>query len=868
MYLLLLITTLVANPFKPLNKEFLEHNPKIEIENKSENKKTSEVKSSNKYLDKIKQLQRKDGLFSFYIDKKKNKNYMCIRPEQLDKEFMIGITRQSGDAYMYDGSNMMGAFPFIIKKIGDKIQLIKKNTKFRAPSDSPSQKAIDNHISNSIWAYSNIEATNLDSLGGEMLIDLDKLFINDINSVSNRNKKLQFDKNNSYVSTIESFPNNSELEIVLHFKSKNPRYTYTLPDSRSMIHKYHISIFEIVSSKDFSPRLADDRIGHFLTMYQDYSNVRKESAYVRFINKWNLEKMNPYSDMSYPKKPIVFWLENTIPNEYRPAIIEGIEAWNLAFEQIGYKDAIVAKVMPDDANWNPADIRYSTIRWIIQPGSAYAVGPSRANPYTGEIYDADIRISADYIRHYYTDLNQFVEPLIPQNFDAFIEQENKPIDTHQHLGCEYQQFMLEAMSFALNKNMTLNSRNVESFIHNALVDLTLHEVGHTLGLRHNFKASSIYSFEQISDPNFTSINGVSGSVMDYNSANLMDGGISYFQTKPGPYDYWAIEYAYSETPYNMSEKEYLEKIANKSIRRELAYATDEDTYGQSTRGMDPYSSSRDLSSEPIIYYKNQLKLVKEFWREFLTKFENDGERYSRIRQIFSQGLWEYYGAIRNVSKFIGGVEHTRHHVGQTSNNPLQIIDGDLQRSALEFLYNHVLSKDAFLFQADLLNKLAPERLPDMKGSIWDMERLDFPLHYRIKQIQSLALYRIFSNRILNRVQDNELKFMPNQNSFRLNELFNLTMNELWVEIDIDENVNSFRRNMQSEHINILITIMLNKNNKFPSDASSLARNNLNKLYKKIEKISHENNLDEYTFSHYKDMGNKIYSAYKAETLLN
>jgi len=356
--------------------------------------------------------------------------------------------------------------------------------------------------------------------------------------------------------------------------------------------------------------------------------------------------------------------------------------------------------------------------------------------------------------------------------------------------------------------------------------------------------------------------------MDYNSANLMDGGISYFQTKPGPYDYWAIEYAYSEVPYNMSEKEHLDSIAKKSTQKELVYGTDEDTFGQSTRGMDPYSSSRDLSSEPIIYYTHQLKLVKEFWSNFLEKFEHTGERYSRIRQIFSQGLWEYYGAIRNVSKFIGGVEHNRHHIGQLQDNPLKVIDGELQREALKFLFDNVLSQDAFLFEASLLNKLAPERFPDMKGSIWNMERLDYPIHYRIKQIQSLALYRIFSNRILDRVQDNELKFMPKQNHFKLNELFSLTMDELWVEIENDQNVNSFRRNIQSEHIDILISIMLNKNKKFSSDATSLARNNLNKLYKKIEEIPNNNHLDEYTFSHYKDIGNKIFSAYKAKTLLN
>ena len=868
MYVLLLLSLILANPFKPLDKRFLEESDKKQNQQKL-NPDLNKEKKTNTYLSKIKGLKKADGLFTFFFDEILNKYYINIAPSQLEKEFLIGITRQSGDAYMYDGSNMMSEFSFFFKRIGDRIQLIEKNTKFRATSNTPTERLIENHISNSIWADAKIEATNTDSLGGDILIDLNKLFLKDINSVSSTNKKLKFDKNNSYFSSIKSYPNNSEVELVLHYKSNNPSFIYTLPDSRSMFHKYHISICSLISSDNFIPRLADERVGHFTTMYQDYSNIRKESAYVRYINKWNLKKAIPYAEISYPVEPIVFWLENTIPLEYRPAIIEGIEAWNLAFEKIGYKNAIVAKVMPNDADWDPADVRYSTIRWMIHPGSAYAVGPSRANPYTGEIYDADIRISADYIRYYYTDLNQFVEPLIPQNFSDFLISQNKESDNHSHIDCKYQQFMMESMSFAWNNQITSNiNKNVEDFIHNALVDLTLHEVGHTLGLRHNFKGSSIYSFSEISDPNFTTKNGVSGSVMDYNSANLMDGGYSYFQTKPGPYDLWAIEYAYSETPYNLSEKEHLEMVANKSIQKELAYGTDEDTYGQSTRGMDPYCSSRDLTSEPILYYENQLKLVDKFWGNFLVEFEKNGEKYSRIRQIFSQGLWEYYGAIRNVSKFIGGIENSRHHVGQSNHLPLVVIDGALQKDALQFLFNNVLSKNAFYFSPELLNKLAPERSPDLKGSVWRMERLDYPIHNRIKQIQSLALYRIFSNRILDRVQDNEIKFTKKQNPFLLIDLFNSTLLALWDELYVNENVNSFRRNIQSEHINVLISIMLDKNKIFSSDASALARNNLNKLYKKIEHIDTNNEFDEYTYSHFKDIGNKIYSAYKAQTSIN
>ena len=199
----------------------------------------------------------------------------------------------------------------------------------------------------------------------------------------------KFDKSNSYYNYVKSFPNNSEIDVSIHYKSISPKYKFTLADSRSMIHKYHISI-SLLPASSYVPRVADDRVGHFMTMYQDYSDTYKESPYVRFINRWNLQKLNPSLNISEPIEPIVFWIENTVPHEFRDAVREGIEKWNLAFEKIGFKNAIVAKQMPDDATWDPADTRYNTIRWMVQPGSAYAVGPSRANPFTGELYDADI----------------------------------------------------------------------------------------------------------------------------------------------------------------------------------------------------------------------------------------------------------------------------------------------------------------------------------------------------------------------------------------------------------------------------------------------------------------------------------------------
>ena len=439
-----------------------------------------------------------------------------------------------------------------------------------------------------------------------------------------------------------------------------------------------------MSDNSFEPRKADDRIGYFTTIFQDYTNTLQETQYVRYINKWNLIKNlntipgnQEYTStnklptvpgsrtttvLTEPVEPIIFWIENTVPEEFRLAIREGVLAWNIAFENIGFKNAVVVKQMPDDATWDPGDVRYNTIRWFVQPGSAYAVGPSRANPITGEIYDADIRISADFVRAFYSEYDEFITPVIIDNPIAFWNDE----DTHHESShqCLYAENLKNQMIFSwqsmiANGIIEENKNNLKDYVHKGLVDLVLHEVGHTLGLRHNFKASSIFTVEQLSDPSFTEKYGISGSVMDYHSVSLLDNGHTMFQTKPGPYDIWAIEYGYIDEPH-LDQNSLLNNIASQSNNPYLVYGTDEDASG---RSIDPLTSRRDMTSEPIRFYENQIKIANKYWDELLVNFEKEGDRYPKLRSVFWAGMSEYYGASRNIPKFIGGIYHSRHHVG-------------------------------------------------------------------------------------------------------------------------------------------------------------------------------------------------------------
>ncbi|MCK4654206.1 MAG: DUF5117 domain-containing protein, partial [Candidatus Cloacimonetes bacterium] len=361
--------------------------------------------------DLVKDMEKIEGLFTLYRDKEEGTVFLQIDPEQFGEIYLCTMTRQTGDAYIFDASAMMWNFPFFFKKINKRVQLIQKNLKFRADEPSMS-RAIEKCLTNSIIASSKIVCKPHKETGA-ILIKASDLFLKDMANVENitdRYKmKFSFDEDNSYFAELKSFPLNTEIDVVLHYKSNKWRNIYTLPDSRSMIHRYHYSLSEIPET-NYRPRLADDRLGHFTTIFQDYTDILTDSPYVRYIRRWHIEKEDPKAKISKAKNPIVFWLENTIPIEYRDACRKGVLLWNDAFKKIGFKDAIVVKEMPDDADWDPADSRYNTIRWIVQPGGGYAVGPSHANPFTGEIYDADVRISVDFLRFYFKEYEEIINP--------------------------------------------------------------------------------------------------------------------------------------------------------------------------------------------------------------------------------------------------------------------------------------------------------------------------------------------------------------------------------------------------------------------------------------------------------------------------
>jgi hypothetical protein len=870
-FITVIFTQDTPKPSLQIDADSTKKTPVVTVDIEEEEKDKSKLPAFEELVDDYEKIS---GLFDMYWDIEKNAAYFSIHPDQFEQIYLWNVTRQSGDAAYFDSGSMMGSFPFFFKKFGESIQLIEANTRYRAEENTPTARAIKQQFPNAILLKSKI-LSEPDSINGKILIDMKDFFLTDKYTLvgyrtGKWKRKYNFDKDNSSFTTLKSFTENTEVGVALHFKSDKPHSSSTLADSRSMLHKYHFSLSAIPES-DYQPRVADDRVGHFQTFYQDYSSLDLNSPYKYYINRWNLVKKDPGAKLSEPVEPIVFWIENTTPEKYRQAIAEGILMWNEAFERIGFKNAMVANIMPDDADWDPADSRYNTIRWIIQPGGGYAVGPSRANPFTGELYDADIRISSDYVRHFYREYDEFITPVSMSDVLNWMDPPNE-LENYNNHQCEYSQEKHRQMVFASNfllANGTIDTDDLEEFVMAGLSDLVVHEVGHTLGLRHNFRGTSIYPLELLKNYDFTNEYGIAGSVMDYTPINLSPEGEpqgSYYHTTLGVYDYWAIEYAYR--PFDKSEfeteDEFLKSIASRSAEPLLAYCTDEDARGYSMRGMDPSCNLYDMTSDPLEYYQARIEMVNELWKILPEKFESDNESYYKLRSVFGQGIGEYRNMCNNVPKYIGGVYAYRDHVGDPNGRiPFEVVPALKQRQALEFLNAQIFSEDAFQFSPELLNKLAPRYFGDFQGSNWTRARHDYPIHDVVFAIQARALSRLYSKSVLNRMQDNELKTPINEEIFKMSELFNTLQMSLWSEMEQRENINSYRRKLQRTHVHIMVSILLQKNNDYPGDAVSLARNNLIDLKSKIKRIKSHPALDSYTKVHLTEIESKISSALEA-----
>ena len=617
-----ILTTI--NSHAQFNSEFYNKKKKAKIESKKASEKKDQI------IEKTKNCIEFDGLFKIYQSKKDGKAFLEIDSNHLNKEFIYFSYFENGvgDAGVVKG-RYRGSKIIKISKFYEKIDIVIENTKYYFDKNSALSKASNTNINTPIIISEKIIATG--NCKSKFLISADNLFLNEsfqqvkysypktyrgyrLGSISKT--KTRYDK-------IKSYPENTDVVVNYVFENKYPssRGGSAMTDSRSVSIKVQHSLVELPDS-NYVPRKDDTRVGFFNTQTNHMTSIDQVN-YRDFINRWRLEKINPEAELSDPIKPIVWWIENTTPVEYRQIIKDGVESWNIAFEDAGFTNAVQVKIQPDTADWDAGDIRYNVLRWTSSPSPPWGgYGPSFVNPRTGEILGADIMLEWTYITNRIRSDELFNNPI---NLTS----------TDQCCNAAHYQNIETSLGMNYIKSMSLSEEMEKELVKQSLYRLVLHEVGHTLGLSHNFKGSLLLTTEELNNKEIVNKKGVCSSVMEYPAINIAknpdDQGL-YFDIKPGVYDRWAIQFGYSV--FQNNEDEEIEKILSKSTNRELAFANDAFDMRSAGKGTDPDAMIYDLARDPLNHSLDKIEMINRIVSEIKDKYTKDNDTYEELYRSY------------------------------------------------------------------------------------------------------------------------------------------------------------------------------------------------------------------------------------------
>ena len=631
---------------------------------------TSTAQKEDEKIDSLLQsMTEKKGLITTYLDK--DKLFFSLDESILNKDLLM-VTRLKKlptDYYPYRNAGSKTSEQLIhFVKSGDAIDLIQVSTTNFADESDPINRSVQQNNNNPILASFTIKSEK----ENKYIVDVSKFFNADspsFNIVSDGLKKRykigKADSNRSRINSAKSFPKNTEILHTLTFPTKKPPEDNT---TNTFTFQVNHSIIALPEDR-MKVRYEDPRVGWFTLSKYNYSSDALKADKIKLIRKWRLvpENKKAYAKgkLTEPKKPIVYYLDPATPKKWRKYFIKGIEDWNSAFKKAGFKNAIQARVAPtkeENPDFSPEDVRFSTVRYVAST-TRNAVGPSVADPRTGEILESDI------------------------------------IWYHNHLRSYRNRYLLETAA-ANPKARTLNTPEEE--IGEMMRRVISHEVGHALGLPHNMKASSAYPVDSLRSGSFSQKNGIATTIMDYARYNYVaqpgDENIRFIR-KLGPYDDYAIEFGYRYFPDNTAKQD--QKILKSFVDD---HSTDP-RFMFGGRGNDPAAQTEDIGRNHIKasnYGLSNLKIVADNLVDWTT---TEGEDYADLEELHGELLSVYRRYIFHVVSIVGGVNETLLMEDQKG-VPYQLVDLQEQKNALSFLSDHVWQPAYWLIDKEIVSNFA------------------------------------------------------------------------------------------------------------------------------------------------------------------
>jgi len=829
--------------------------PPEKPQDKTAEVKKEEPKRDPKSLDyerAIKDLKKTEGLFTFY---QRKKEILLELPEsRLGQMFYVQATLSSGAGETVQaGDPINDTDVFRWEKQDEQVNLVRPNLRFRWQKDDPLSVSSQRSFPEAILASYRIEQS--DPERKLLLINMGSFFNGELFRLSELinsglGGQYMLDSSRSGVERIGSFPENAMVQMSLVYNAQrvggmNPLFELfglsspdLLEDSRSLPLKVNYNLWYPKKS-DYLPRYADPRVGYFTTDFYDLNRFYQRDRTTRFIQRFHLKKKDPTAVLSEPVKPILFTIDPSIPPAFRDSVKDGVLRWNKAFEALGYSNAVQVQDAPKDKNYDHADQRYNVIRTTITEGSAYAVALFRTDPFTGEVINASVTIDANFFSAYEGEQQDLLVPatnamdlaqklVVHKPGQSKIRERDlwsmKPearasiakFGWERH-DCELGEGLRARASTSWSALLAIKAPiSKEDYVRQALADTVSHEVGHCLGLRHNFVASTSLTTSQLADDKLVSKVGYAASVMDYSPANIMailKGSGNFYMPTIGPYDFWAIRYGYepvkAENPDD--ERFALSRIARQSGQPGLAYNTDQnaDDFDPAVMRWDGAKDSVNFSSKMIESYSR----IRNFATRELPKA---GESYERRTRLLLTAL---NGTIRegaSAVSFVGGLNQRRQNAGDTNQKPvLAPVPAAIQRAAMKLITDKCLNGTAFAIPTSARLNLGRDQNIERNAG-WTA-----PIRQQTAQLQSLLVAQLLSADRVNRIAENAFKLEGSKDVYTLTEHYRAITGAVFGDL-ANANPPSYRRDLQQRALGFLLDQAGSRPGELNRDAQLLA----------------------------------------------